>query len=192
MSEGIEYLIEYMRIVPTMSGPEFLAEFPHPFLVQAKPITPHGEELPQFTTTRFNRGDLVASTGQLLRLQGQARVCKVVKKEGNVFKDMISVGRARNNDIALPYTSVSKFHAFFRKRGDDGPYVLSDAKSTNRTLVNDEEVKQERARELLDGDIVSFSPKLVFSFYSSEGFYAFVQKILREIEEVASDESMTR
>lgn len=190
MTEGIEYLIEYLRIVPTMSEEEFVTEFPNAFLVQAKPVNPHGDERPQFTTTRFSRNELVASTGQLLRLQGQARVCKVGKREGNVFRDMISVGRAKNNDIVLPYTSVSKFHAFFRKRGA-GPYALSDAKSTNRTLVNGEELKPERARDLSDGDIVAFSPKLVFSFHSGNGFYAFVEKILREITAAASDDDAT-
>jgi pSer/pThr/pTyr-binding forkhead associated (FHA) protein len=123
----------------------------------------------------------------MLRLQGQAQVIQVVKREDNVFKDMISVGRAKNNDIVLPYTSVSKFHAFFRKRGEDGPYTLTDAKSTNRTLVNDAELKPERARELTDGDIISFSRKYVFSFYSPGGFYDFVKKLLQEVAQAELD-----
>src|SRR5512142_1706837 len=42
------------------------------------------------------------------------RLVLPVRKRNDLFREMISVGRAANNDVVVPDVSVSKFHAYFR------------------------------------------------------------------------------
>lgn len=68
-------------------------------------------------------------------LPPDAVVLPVRKTEGNPFP-LISVGRARNNDVCIPDTSVSKVHAYFvapEKPG--GRWHIRDAKSLNGTVL---------------------------------------------------------
>lgn len=49
-------------------------------------------------------------------------------------KEMVSVGRARDNDIVIENLSVSRNHARLKKQ--DGKFILTDMNSANGTLVN--------------------------------------------------------
>ena len=49
-------------------------------------------------------------------------------------KEMVSIGRARDNDIVIENLSVSRNHARLKKQ--DGKFVLTDMNSANGTLVN--------------------------------------------------------
>jgi len=49
-------------------------------------------------------------------------------------KEMLSVGRGRENDIVIENLSVSRNHAKIKRQ--DGKYVLTDMNSANGTLVN--------------------------------------------------------
>lgn len=65
-------------------------------------------------------------------------------------RDIVTVGRTRNNDICLPSTGVSRDHA--RLLVASGSVVtLVDASSTNGCFVNDVRVTRQRLR---DGDLV--------------------------------------
>ena len=73
-----------------------------------------------------------------------------VRKVQSTFPSMITVGRARNNDIVVPDALVSKFHAFFRQL-DDGEWGLADAGSANGTKLGEVELAPKgaaRARAL--------------------------------------------
>lgn len=111
-------------------------------------------------------GDLdVLETGKLPSLKPVRRtpqrppsgspVFPVVKqpKVGNVFPDMITVGRARNNDVVLPSSEVSNFHAYFK--GEDGRWYVIDADSANGTYRGNERLTG--PRELGASDPVAFS-----------------------------------
>ena len=73
----------------------------------------------------------------------------------NVFTERISVGRARTNDIVLRHHSVSKFHAWFERDEDDRFYV-SDAKSTNATLLNGTDITGASQVQVSPGDEIRF------------------------------------
>jgi pSer/pThr/pTyr-binding forkhead associated (FHA) protein len=64
-------------------------------------------------------------------------------------RDIVTVGRTRNNDICLPSTGVSRDHA--RLLVAHGIVTLVDASSTNGCFVNDVRVTRQRLR---DGDRV--------------------------------------
>lgn len=64
-------------------------------------------------------------------------------------RDIVTIGRTRNNDICLPSIGVSRDHA--RLLVAPGSVTLVDASSTNGCFVNDQRVTRQRLR---DGDLV--------------------------------------
>lgn len=52
----------------------------------------------------------------------------------------VSVGREPENDVCLPFASLSRRHAVLAKVGDD--YELRDLNSTNGTFVNEQQVSR--------------------------------------------------
>jgi hypothetical protein len=71
----------------------------------------------------------------------------------------ITVGRAANNDVVVPDTTVSSFHAFFRH--EDDRFFLQDAGSRNGTFVGEQKIA---ARG--EGDAVELGDQTVLRFGS--------------------------
>jgi adenylate cyclase len=63
------------------------------------------------------------------------------------LKDVLSIGRANDNDIVLNDFSVSRRHAYLKK--EDGAWVIHDNQSTNGVRVNDQLVPTATVK---DGD----------------------------------------
>jgi hypothetical protein len=74
------------------------------------------------------------------------------KRAEAAFLNSISVGRARNHDVVLRHSSVSKFHANLEI--EDGRLLIKDAGSRNHTFVNHERVLSRS--EVRPGDNVRF------------------------------------
>lgn len=55
-------------------------------------------------------------------------------------KDLISIGRARDNDVVIENLSVSRNHARINREGDD--FILSDLNSANGSMVNGHRVSR--------------------------------------------------
>ncbi len=136
-------LPELMALAAKLPLHEFLRQFPHYYLITECIGTTTGwtavTEAPAHTTeiTNFKAGN-----------RGLMGVAPVVKRDGvNPYGTMITVGRARNNDIAITDISVSKLHAWIR-RGDGvdasaNGFSITDAGSRNGTFVNGLEVFRE-------------------------------------------------
>lgn len=136
-------LPELMSLAAKLPLNEFMQRFPHHYLITECIGTTSGwnvpTEAPIHTTeiTNFKAGS-----------RGLLGVAPVVKREGvNPYASMITLGRARNNDVAITDISVSKLHAWIR-RGDngtfhEGDFSITDAGSRNGTFVNGVEVFRE-------------------------------------------------
>ncbi len=74
---------------------------------------------------------------------------------GSLFSDRVSVGRARNNDIVLRASSVSKSHAWFQC-AEDGSFFLVDARSKNTTNLNGVVVDPSTCVRVHPGDEIRF------------------------------------
>lgn len=66
-----------------------------------------------------------------------------------------SVGRASDADLSLPDTSVSKIHAAL-VMNREGTLLVADTGSTNGTYINGRRIAYGEARQIADGDVVSF------------------------------------
>jgi serine phosphatase RsbU (regulator of sigma subunit) len=69
----------------------------------------------------------------------------------HLWKERVTVGRARSCDVFLPDQWLSRQHAEIRQR--NGDYFVADLESKNGTLLNGERVAEER--RLRHGDVIS-------------------------------------
>jgi pSer/pThr/pTyr-binding forkhead associated (FHA) protein len=96
-----------------------------------------------------------------------------------VEKDIISIGRAKDNDIVIENLSVSRNHARIRRQGN--AYVLTDLNSANGTFVNNVRITK---TEILDGDVITIGKHQIL----------FINKDLSEsdviVEALAADRTM--
>ncbi|HYY41608.1 MAG TPA: FHA domain-containing protein [Pyrinomonadaceae bacterium] len=67
----------------------------------------------------------------------------------------LSIGRAHDSDLPLEHQSVSKIHAALLLNRE-GTLLVSDTGSTNGTYINGRRIAYGEARQIEDGDVVSF------------------------------------
>ncbi len=90
-----------------------------------------------------------------MALAGKLKVLEIKKGPANPYADRISIGRARNCDVVLRHSSVSKLHAHVRHEAD-GSWLLIDSGSHNGTSVGNRGVLPESPAPLRSGDLVTF------------------------------------
>ncbi|MCO5170536.1 MAG: FHA domain-containing protein [Planctomycetes bacterium] len=123
------------------SRDEFLRRHRGAFLVALEP--PPSSDAPSFLVTtgklpRVSWGQTVAPSGAAPSATSWsgARVHPVEKRPGPTpFPTMVTIGRAANNDIVLPWPGVSAFHAYLAREGEE--WVLRDANSSHGTYLAD-------------------------------------------------------
>lgn len=86
-------------------------------------------------------------------LRRPCHVMPIAKRDTESFLQHVSVGRARNHDVVLRHSSVSKFHAWFELHAD-GRLFVKDCGSSNHTLL-DGRLLEERS-EVRPGQTVKF------------------------------------
>jgi len=90
----------------------------------------------------------------------------------NPWTDRISVGRARNNDIFIRDSSVSKLHCYFTIQGET--LILQDAGSRNGTSVNSQALSEDATLSLKNGDNIMVG-KIGFKVLSTQSFCDFIR-----------------
>lgn len=102
-------------------------------------------------------GALTGGDGGLSGLRPEAAyLVPLVKSDRNPFERLITLGRARNNDVILLSSGVSKVHAWFSTEGPTG-WVFQDNGSTNGTTHNDRLVPPKTNLPLRFGDTLGFA-----------------------------------
>jgi pSer/pThr/pTyr-binding forkhead associated (FHA) protein len=110
----------------------------------------------------------VANRGKSKRGPRTVEVYPLAKKLGASFADMITVGRTDNNDVVLRDVTVSRFHAFFRLRGEK--WVVADAGSKNGTALAGQPLEPRRERDLSPGSVVRIGD-VELRFYPAAELY---------------------
>lgn len=77
----------------------------------------------------------------------------LTKRPGNLFPEMVSIGRALNCDIVLALSSVSKIHCLLHAEAG-GKWTVSDQASRNGTLLNGKKLTPGNRVPLKDGDVL--------------------------------------
>jgi len=92
----------------------------------------------------------------------------LVKKLGTPFVDLITIGRTNGNDIEVVDASVSRFHAFFRRRHQQ--WFVCDAGSSNGTFVDGKALAPRTEAEILN--LTSLRLGCVdFVFHTADSLY---------------------
>lgn len=115
--------------------------------------------------------------GGLHPLHRYGAIVWLEKTRRNPFANLITVGRAPNNDIRYPLESLSKLHATLARSGPR--WHIQDHSSRNGTFVNDEALAPGKLRELNDGDQVRFCPELKARFFTAAALFDFVNLVGR-------------
>jgi len=167
-------LPDFVQREGSLSREQFVKTFDVPLLVQVtEPNAP--VQKVSFGTMTSRKEDMIFGETGLY-------IFPLRKTATNAFAMMVTVGRATNNDIALPYDSISKFHAYFSNVPGTG-WILVDANSMNgtflegRQLQGDAKEKLDLARKpILD---ISFSKVVQCRLYTPEAFWD-MAKTLRD------------
>jgi hypothetical protein len=168
----------------------FEAAFPHPALL----IEPFGESKhdksvdtpPQpLATAHVPASKPVEWTtevmGALEAARHMARMSEAIhpeaqlewlrKSERNPFGALITVGRARNNDVVIEHPTVSKLHVIFTRVAHG--WHVSDERSSNGTFFNGVKLTPGQKRPISDGDSLRFGPDIVGRFLEPGSVWQF-------------------
>jgi len=141
----------------------FRRDHPHPFLVVV--YTPPSDVESKESTTQETQVD-ESEPGERRRMS--KRVIPLIKSDPTSSTSRIAIGRARDNDIVIRASKISKQHAaFIPDRG--GRYGLMDVGSVNGTVVNSVRLDKNKAVKLKSGDMVALWLYL-FQFVDLEPF----------------------
>ena len=110
-------------------------------------------------------------------LASATRIVWLEKTVRNSFANLITLGRAPNNDVRFSLESVSKLHVTFNRSGDR--WFVQDHSSRNGTFVNGERLEAGALRRLGDGDSIRFAPELRARFFAPAALLDFVAILKR-------------
>ena len=124
---------------------------------------------PTLNNENDTRRDESASAPSPMRSYAK-KVCFLKKRPGNPFPNMVSIGRAMNNDIAIVLETVSKVHAYFLNEGPER-WSLIDHRSKNGTLLNNKALEPSKNHPVRDGDTIRIGLEVMATFYGPKSFY---------------------
>jgi hypothetical protein len=124
----------------------FAVAYPHNFLVAYLPRD-ESEGVPAFRTEIVEDPEYDPTKTIL--------VLPIVRGKDSPYADRISIGRARNCDVVLRHSSVSKLHAQIRLQ-PDGELELVDCDSRNGTFIEGTRLEAKVPRKLSPGAHVAF------------------------------------
>ena len=159
--------------IGAMTRAQFLEKYPYHFLIQESHLE-SGAGQPGYFTLKAPIES--AQPCDLL----STNVYALKKKHGELFQDMITVGRAANNDVVIDYSCVSKFHACFTRA--DSQWLVTDSGSTNGTFL-EKEALEARVSKPLDIDAeLAFSKKLSFRFVDASRLFNYLDYFRKHIK----------
>ncbi|MEZ6185446.1 MAG: FHA domain-containing protein [Planctomycetota bacterium] len=102
-----------------------------------------------------------------------ARVHWLEKSDRNPFGSLITVGRAPNNDVVIPYSTVSKVHVIFTNPAET--WFVADDASANGTFLNGARLTAKEKIAISDGDRLRLGPDVVGRFFLPESLWDYAQ-----------------
>jgi hypothetical protein len=157
---------------------KFLAKFRDPFLViDLGALLPDGGDFRALSATSSERPTetRVRSAARNPRIE----VAILAKTGRNSFGNMITLGRAKTNDVVVPHGSVSKFHAFFRKDFATGLMAVWDAGSKFGTRMNGTDLKTGEGTTVESGAALVLGRAIRATYFAPDEFYEYMHLMAR-------------
>ena len=162
------FLSDYADELSRIGDDAFAQAHPHTVLVVTGVVGALAEQVPLNRTMVTEPAGL--SVQAVVGLIG--RVFPLVKGKYS-SPGPISLGRTPDNDVTIAESSISARHCFLRVLGSQ--ISLTDAGSTNGTLVNGVRLQPKKAQNVVEGDVLTMG-RFNLAFHTPRGFI----KTLRE------------
>jgi hypothetical protein len=160
-----------------LGAAEFVREFPTPALhlaLQVHTTAKGGKDSGKSTQEKsYERTAVVPPSGVTVQRYND-RIAFLSKRAGNPFPNMVSVGRALNNDLVVVLSTVSKLHGYFMSEGKTWTFI--DHGSKNGTRINDQQLAKNERRMLQGGDRIQLGLELQAIFLTPEKLYDFLRR----------------
>jgi hypothetical protein len=166
-------LEEFKALHGNVSKEKFLGKFHDPFLV----VDLGGlvADSHDFRTLASTSQERPTELREKAAAAAPRPVVAILTKTGrNSFNNMITLGRAGNNDVVVPHASISKFHSFFRKDFSTGLLSVWDAGSKYGTSVNGILVKQGQGAPLESGATLVLARSVPATYFTPDEFYEYM------------------
>jgi hypothetical protein len=176
-------LYEYVLPVRRSTRAQFVAAHAQPFLLLCEEKT---ETKKSWTFKTQTVSAISANVARLARQEdlklspelARYLVFPIAKGDNNPWPERVSLGRARNNDVVLGDTSVSKLHAHF-KVGRKNEVFVSDAGSRNGTRVNGKAIDPGEPVKVRVGDAITFG-RTTLTLINAEELWEMVSRLVSE------------
>ena len=143
----MEYLDDFIGTYKKLTPDAAAERYKSPFLVQREKFVEHNA--PAVSTLQVDVDRMKDAIRDSAKEERRMLIPLAEKS--------YSVGRTDESDITLSHISMSKKHATLIRESDDPvTFSITDLGSTNGTFVGDDELKENQAQTLNNGDIVSF------------------------------------
>ena len=160
-----------------LTAAEFVAAFPHPALLglARDPASRRGQGPPANVDRReisYQRTNISSASDTPRPSSAEAffgyaeRVALLLKRPGNPFPQIISVGRAMSNDVVFLLDTVSKLQGYFTREA--ASWRFTDQHSSNGTLLNHVRLEAGKSQPIADGDRIRFGLEVEVVFLTPE------------------------
>ncbi len=163
----------FAKTVLEATAADFARANPHPFLFQ---LTEPAREFDGAETahapanTQVIRLDRPVEPGLMTPLH----VHPVRRRDREMTIPMVTLGRGPDNDIVLPYSVVSSFHASF-VRQSDGAWTITDC-SRYGTVLDAIPLVKRRPHTLRSGSVITIGDALHFAWVLPDEVHALVSR----------------
>lgn len=171
----MESLFKFLDRIGGLNQEDFLKEITTPYLVSNLP-SPNRLELYDpdrypskqhgFKTTCPGQEEMEMEWAWLE--QGWAAPLPL---KGDAPRQIVNIGRTSNNDIVIPFPSISKFQACLILYPEEEKAFVIDGDSTNGTFLNTEKLTPSEKYPLKNGDVLRFGFIIEFKFYFPSALY---------------------
>jgi hypothetical protein len=156
------FVSDYADELHRIGDDAFTQAYPHTVLVVTGVVGSLAEQVPLNKTMVTEPAGL--SVQAVVGLIG--RVFPLVKGKYSP-PGPISVGRTPDNDVTIAESSISARHCFLRVLGAE--VSLTDAGSTNGTLVNGVKLPPKKPQRVVEGDVLTMG-RFTLGLHTSRGF----------------------